>query len=110
MKLRLAYLTLALMLAVVGCKKEPTGTTTPLHRTASRGDIEQVRKLIARRANVNAKDGSDETPLHEAAIRGHKDVVELLIAHGAYVDAKNWNDDTPLHDAAFLVARKRRIC
>jgi len=96
---RLIRLTLALMLLVVGCKKKSTGSPT-LHQAARAGDIEQVQKLLARWANVNAKDWAGDTPLHEAAQYGRKNVAELLIKRSAYVNAKNKDNDTPLHIAA----------
>ena len=57
--------------------------------------------LIAKGADVNAKDNWDWTPLH-SAIYSSKDMaelkamVELLIARGANVNAKDGDDRTPL--------------
>ena len=76
----------------VNAKAFITGST-PLHIAATK---EVVELLIAKGADVNAKDKYDMTPLHPAAGRGHKEVVELLIAGGADVNARDEDGDTPL--------------
>jgi serpin B len=92
---------LALTLLASGCKKEPTETTTLLHRAARAGNIERVRSLISSGADINAKVGlSGWTALHEAADNGHKNIVEFLIAKGADVNAKTKSGWSPLHYAA----------
>ena len=48
-----------------------------------------VEQLIAKGADVNAKNEDNNTALIVASINGHKDVVEQLIAKGADVNAKN---------------------
>ncbi|MHC4212186.1 MAG: ankyrin repeat domain-containing protein [Planctomycetota bacterium] len=66
-----------------------------------KGEIEQVRKLIAAGADVSAKDRKGQTPLHFAAKGGHEEIARLLIAEGADVNV-NMSDGswTPLLDAA----------
>jgi len=63
--------------------------TKSLHEAAAVGDIEQVKSLISKGADVNARDVWDQTPLHRAAAYGHKDLAELLIAKGADVKAQS---------------------
>jgi len=64
-----------------------------LHQAAENGDIELIKKLIAKGVDVNAavKVGSGQqvevTPLINAASGGHTQVVKLLLEHGAEVDA-----------------------
>ncbi len=48
-----------------------------------------MKLLVAKGADINAKDYNGTTPLHEAAWSGHKDVVELLVDNGANVSAKD---------------------
>lgn len=52
------------------------------------GGKDAVELLIAKGADVNAKNKIDRTPLHNAASQGNKDVAELLIAKGVDVNAK----------------------
>ena len=73
---------------------------TPLHFAARDGYKEIVELLIAKGADVNAKDNDGgTTPLHHAASYGRNEVVELLIAKGADVNAKDNYGGTPLDRA-----------
>lgn len=69
--------------------------TTPLERAADVGFKDIVELLIAKGADVNAKDNWNWTPLH-SAVYGHKDIVELLITEGANVNARDGASRTPL--------------
>ena len=64
------------------------------------GDLDKVKKLIDKGANVNAKNEYGWTPLHIAAWKGHPKVVKLLIKAGAKVNATKDDGWTPLHLAA----------
>lgn len=63
------------------------------------GDMAEVEALIAKGADVNAKDENDRTPLSWAAYYDKREVVELLISKGADVNAKDNVGMTPLHEA-----------
>jgi len=82
-------------------KKHGAKKDTTLLGAAVSGDIEQVKLLISKSADVNAKNRRGNTPLYLAAQNGHKDVAELLIAKGADVNAKDNNGSTLLHWACF---------
>lgn len=73
--------------------------TQSLRQAAAKGDIKQVKSLISKGADVNAKSKWGQTPLHLAARAGQKDMVELLITKGAEVNAKNKWGRTPLRIA-----------
>ena len=60
---------------------------------------EVARMLIARGADVNAKDKYGKTPLNRAIESGLMDMVELLVAKGADVNAKDKYGKTPLDRA-----------
>ncbi len=75
-------------------RRTPYGTT-PLDRAVVAGFKDIVELLIAKGADVNAKDNWDWTPLH-SAVYGHKEIVELLIAKGADVNAGDGAGRTPL--------------
>ena len=97
--LKLFCLILLLTFITVGCKKraaKPTEPADSLHKAVAGGDIDQIKSLISRGADVNAKDRSGRTPLHYAARWGHKDVAELLLAKDADVNVKDNQGQTPL--------------
>lgn len=64
---------------------------------ALNGDLDLVKLLIAKGAEVNKKGWA---PLHYAAANGHDDVVKLLLDQSAYIDAGSPNGTTPLMMAA----------
>jgi len=80
--------------------------TKSLRQAAAAGDIEQVKTLIAKGADVNERDLGGKTPLHYACEKGHTEVAKLLISRGADVNAvssdrimsPDWRK--PLHYAA----------
>ncbi|MFQ6035794.1 MAG: M56 family metallopeptidase, partial [Sedimentisphaerales bacterium] len=80
-------------------RAETEATATPLHEAATAGDIKQVKSLLSKGADVNAKDEKGNTPLHIVARYGYrqKDIAELLIARGADVNAKNEYGTTALY-------------
>jgi ankyrin repeat protein len=56
--------------------------------------------LLAKHADVNARNEDDKTALLGAAWQGHTDIVRLLIANRADVNAQDKWGGTPLHAAA----------
>jgi ankyrin repeat protein len=60
---------------------------------------EMVELMIAKGANVNARDRDDITPLHRAARNHQHEIAKLLISQGADVNAKDNNGATPLFSA-----------
>jgi len=76
-------------------------STKSLHEAAAAGDIEQVKLLISKGSDVNAKDRMGRTALHSAAEKGHTNIVKFLIDRGADINATSWGDrQTALHRAA----------
>jgi surface polysaccharide O-acyltransferase-like enzyme len=69
---------------------------TPLDWAAMRGDTEAVQLLIARGADVNARNKDGSTALHGAAFLGRARAAELLISKGADTEARNIRRETPL--------------
>jgi ankyrin repeat protein len=71
-----------------------------LLQTIRNGNSEVVQMLVAKGANVEAKDEDGRTALHEAAALGDAAIVELLIAKKANVEAKDVYGCTALLRAA----------
>jgi ankyrin repeat protein len=60
---------------------------TALCKSALRGDVEEVERLLAAGCDANVKSVYEEdTPLHVAA---NFNVVRLLVEHGADIEASN---------------------
>lgn len=72
-----------------------------LYQNAFWNRKEIVELLLARGANVNAKNSDGETPLFIAAYKGWKEIAELLLARGADVNIRDGANKTPLYLAAF---------
>lgn len=76
-----------------------------LHLAAANCNIELMKMLISRGADVNAKADNGFTSLHQASnylshLYNYRDAAELLLANGAVVDARDVSGATPLHAAA----------
>ena len=70
---------------------------SPLMMASLKGQLDLVRKLVDRGADVNKPGWA---PLHYAATNGHLKIMELLLDENAYIDAASPNGTTPLMMAA----------
>jgi ankyrin repeat protein len=68
-----------------------------LHKAASLGLEEAVKRLLSEWADPNELDKYGETPLHKAARHGHRETARLLLERNANVNAVNVFGLTPLH-------------
>jgi ankyrin repeat protein len=73
-----------------------------LHFAAQQGDLDEVRALVAKGADVNAFDDLGMTPLHHAAKEERLEVARFLLEHGANVNAHHEASigNTPLGEIA----------
>lgn len=83
-------------------KKDMSGMT-PLMHAAFHGDIELMKSLLAKGAQIEAQDRYGSTPLMWGAFFGHTQAVSLLLKHGACMDRRNAEGN-----AAQDIARKYR--
>ena len=72
---------------------QPAAREYPLHEAAACGNIEQVRLLLCRGADVNVRDENGWTPLH-CAVYWNLEYVELLLQSGADFTMKANNGKT----------------
>jgi ankyrin repeat protein len=63
-------------------EKDAEFGVTPLHYAAYYGEREVTELLIAKGADLNAKDEDAETPLDNAIMRKHPEAADLLRKHG----------------------------
>ena len=80
--------------------KSPITDQRLLRETLETCDETVCKQLLAKGANVNARDEDGCTPLIWAVLAKNKNVVELLLAHGADVNCKNNQGETAIYWAA----------
>ncbi|XP_038068415.1 ankyrin repeat domain-containing protein 54-like [Patiria miniata] len=72
-----------------------------LRHAASKGDVEEVRRLLEDGINPNRSDDKGRAPLHFAVTKGCLNMVQVLLDKGADVNQKDGLGNTPLHLAVF---------
>jgi ankyrin repeat protein len=77
---------------------------------AQRGDVEKVRLLLEKGADINYKDKIvlGHTPMTIAAAWGHTEIVKLLLDHGASVNQQN-NDGTSALQCAASTTKSEMV-
>ena len=89
---------------VVDSFKTKKNTNPELDRAlfdaCQKGQLEAVKDLLAKGADVNVKGDHGITALIKAISLGHLEVAKELLAHGVDVDATNSNDETALLHAS----------
>lgn len=73
---------------------------TPLHRACYSNNVQVVRILIERGADIHARTDLGWTPLHSAAKWSALESASVLIDSGADVNARSDGNVTPLHLAS----------
>eukprot|EP00961_Rhodomonas_salina_P163764 2205757-Rhodomonas_salina.1 len=71
-----------------------------MHTAAKHGRCAAIALLVAKGADINLQDDSDQTPLHVAAQEGHLAAMFVLLELGAATDAVDGRGFTPMHSAA----------
>ena len=70
-----------------------------LQKATREGNIEKVKELLLKGAEVNKPDGRGVTPLMYAAWAGYTELVKVLVNNGADVNAEDPNGKTVLMHA-----------
>jgi ankyrin repeat protein len=73
---------------------------TILHRASYCGQVEVVRFIANRGADINVRDTNNNTALHIAAKSGSVDIINVLLDNGISVNLTDIDDFTPLHLSA----------
>jgi ankyrin repeat protein len=72
-----------------------------LQQAAQRGNVTEIRRLVANGRDVNERDAGGLAALHAAAVSGHVEALRVLVVElGADKDAKDADGETALHWAA----------
>ena len=80
-----------------------TDSREALNSAVSRGDLDEVKRLLNGQANINARHPEHgSTPLSSASFVGRLDVVKYLVKRGADIKTTNRDGNTPLHVATFM--------
>lgn len=83
---------------VINARDVSSGITA-LHIVTERRDLTWLRYLVAKGANVNARDDKGVTPIQLATNLGWIDGVEYLVSKKADLDESNVTGETPLISA-----------
>lgn len=71
-----------------------------LLEAASRGDVEEVKRMLDYGVDPNLANDDGLTALHQACIDEYDEIAELLVEYGAIIDAEDRELWTPLHASA----------
>ena len=64
---------------------------------AFKGQLEAAKLLLAKGADIDARDNEQMTPLHVVAMEGRKEMSKLLVSKGAQINPKDAKGRTPLY-------------
>src|SRR5499427_109118 len=100
--LRLVGMLLGLLFLLGGCSmvRRASNEPPPLIKAVSKGDTPTTRALLAKGADVQARDANGRTALMYAAENGDPTIVQALLTNGADVNARDWQGWTALIYAA----------
>lgn len=72
---------------------------TPLYQAAYNGEIEIVRRLLEKGADVDRVTSFQDTPLHGSITGNKPDITDMLIKAGCNVNRVNFKNKLPLYTA-----------
>jgi len=80
------------------CDDDENGNS-PLHVGVGKNDLELVKALILKGADVNTRNIFGVRPLHLAASECNLEILTLLIENGSKIDCHDLHGRNPLHEA-----------
>ena len=83
---------------------DPNPPSVGLYPAIQRGDIDQIKRHIHWKTDVNQVDADGRRPLHVAAEKGRYVIVQMLVKNGAEIDAPDSKGRSPLY-AALMAGR-----
>jgi uncharacterized protein len=72
--------------AQVGPSASEAQAYTGLHAAAHQGDVAKIGKLVAGKADLNARDGNGRTAIHVATFARQREAIRALAKAGAAID------------------------
>lgn len=66
------------------------GMEKKLFTAVEKGDIKEVKEILKKGVDVNAKDQRGRTAVESAVERGHKDIADILTKNGAALQLKSY--------------------
>ncbi|HJP91717.1 MAG TPA: ankyrin repeat domain-containing protein [Pyrinomonadaceae bacterium] len=90
------------MVAIAKQLATPEAATLDLWRVAETDDLEELRRILPRVADINARNKHGVTALMRAACHGHERMVRILLDHGADPNLARNDRFTALALAAFF--------
>ncbi len=83
---------------LVGCD-EPPQPSVNLYRAVHSGDLEQIKRHLFWKTDINQPGPDGHYPLHVAVSQGRVAIARELLKQGARLDVRDPLDRTPLHVA-----------
>ena len=78
-------------------REEGADLTMSLHQAIVNGDVNEVKSILSKGVDINAKNRRSWTPLHTAIDSKQNEIVQLLLDKNADVNLADNNGETSIH-------------